>query len=635
LRVSIADSDNMVAGVTVSQTNIRVAEGGTARYTVVLEASPERSVRVTVTSQMPEIAQVNEAGEAPDSSASLVFQPMTFTSANWGIPQAITVTGVAEGETEIRHAIAGGDGVGYTAALEIADVRVSVTDDEEPVVDADAMTQAEIAEMQAAQEVWLPQFGVVAVEHMLNGLEYRFTVTDRPGLSGNLNGLPDWPTGVRSLSASDGAMSGAGIDGFGNGGSGDSLGAGSVDRLFNLSRSLSLSLPGLLHGSRFLYSDQNRLSVWGQVSHSGYEDTIEGVSVDGEITTSMLGVDSDSGRTLLGLALSYSDGDGDWDGALGDGRLSSSLLSLLPYIRHDVSERLQVWGAASYGEGELEQTATNRSGVTSDIQHDLKQFSASAGVRGKLLEWPLEEGGLTLTLISDATLSRIETEEESGMEGLTADTQRFRMGLEWSWQLPQAEGGRLIPELEMGVRYDGGDTNDGFGIELGGGISWELPASGLTLDVRGRYLLEHEVRDRREWGISGSLRYDLQPGSSYGPSLSLRQEYGNVSTASGLSQMLSSSLSDSLKQQDASEAGEVSSSWNLEGEWGFALEDGATGIPYAGLSSSGAERDLTLGWRLLSAPGEWNTELDIKAIRREGDQGEVNHGIGAEFKLNW
>ncbi len=217
---------------------------------------------------------------------------------------------------------------------------------------------------------------------------------------------------------------------------------------------------------------------------------------------------------------------------------------------------------------------------------------------------------------------------------MSADTQRFRMGLEWSWQLPQADGGRLIPELELGMRYDGGDTSDGLGVELGGGISWQLPSKGLTIDLRGRRLLDHEAAERREWGVSGSLRYERQPGSAHGPSLSLRQEYGTAPASGGLDRLLSDSLSDAL-EEDSSQPGPASGRWSLEGEWGLALNDGATGIPYAGLSSSDSGHDLTLGWRLLSAPGDLDTELDVKALRRRDGEGKTNHGIGAQWKLRW
>ncbi len=160
-----------------------------------------------------------------------------------------------------------------------------------------------------------------------------------------------------------------------------------------------------------------------------------------------------------------------------------------------------------------------------------------------------------------------------------------------------------------------------------------MPDKGLTVELRGRYLLEHEASERQEWGLSGSLRYKARPDSAHGPSFSLRQEYGNAPAASGLERLLSDSLTDALKE-DNSQTAEVSSQWTLKGEWGFALHN-ATGIPYASLSASDAKRDLTLGWRLLSNPSGRKSELDIKAIRRQQNNNDQKHGIGAELRLYW
>ncbi len=616
--VTVTD-DDAAPGVTISVDVATVNEnGGTASYTVVLDSQPGAPVQLTVTSDTPTAATAGPS-------------TLTFTTVNWNTAQVVTVTGVVDDidhpggarTASIGHRISNGDGGRYpTDGLSPESVVVTVTDGE-----------TETSQMQAAQETWLPRFGLMALEHMLGGLDARFSLTDRaPGLSGNVSGL----SSGRALPGVDhgiGDVSGLGADGFGQGaGHGDGLGAGSVDRLLNLSR--TLSLRDMLSGSRFVYTDQDGVSVWGQASYSRYEDAREGVTVDGEVTTGLLGVDSDNGRTLLGLALSYSEGTGDWSGASAQGELSSTLASLLPYIRHNVTERLQLWAAASYGLGNLEQSSTS-----ADSRHDINQLSASVGLRGTLLERPVEAGGLKLELTSDATLARIESnDDDGGVAGLTADTQRLRLGLEWSWQMPQADGGRLVPELELGMRYDGGDSSDGVGVELGGGISWELPSRGLTVDVRGRRLLDHDAAERREWGVSGSLRYELQPDTAYGPSLSVRQEYGTAAASGGLDRLLSDSLSEAL-EGDSSQPGSASGRWSLEGEWGLALSDGATGIPYAGLSSSGTSsgsgRDLTVGWRLLSAPGGPDTELDIKALRRRDGEGKTNHGIGAQWKLHW
>ena len=117
--------------------------------------------------------------------------------------------------------------------------------------------------------------------------------------------------------------------------------------------------------------------------------------------------------------------------------------------------------------------------------------------------------------------------------------------------------------------------------------------------------------------------------------LKLRQKYGNAPAASGLDRLLSDSLTDALKEEDHTQTAAVSGRWTLQGEWGFALMDDATGIPYASLSASDAKRDLTLGWCLLSNPSGLKSKLDIKAIRREQDGNDPRHSVGAEWKLNW
>ncbi len=579
--------------------------GGSSSYTMELAIVPTADVIVTVMGH-------------EDTGLTVAPESLTFSMGNWNMAQTITVTAGTDSNALsnrviLTHMASGGNYDRVTAQVEV-EVRVGSTE-----------------AMQAAQQMWLPRFGLTAIEHMLGGLHHRFTASDQPGLSGNLNGLPRGQSFNAARLLSSRGVPDASVLGI------EQLGAGSSDRPRKLSRTLSLPklLPSMLRGSHFTLSDEDGTSIWGRASYSSYKDADDGTSIDGEVTTAMLGVDHSSGRTLLGLALAYSDSDGEWQGQgeSDKGELSGTLASLLPYLRYDLTERLQLWGAASYGRGDLEQTSqTGRS------EHDLEQVSATAGLRGTLLDRPVEEGGLSLRLISDMTLARIKSDDSNaevpGVPGMTLDTQRFRMGLEWSWQLPEGGGMRLTPELELGLRYDGGDTSEGFGLELGGGLNWQLPARGLTFDVRSRYLLEHEASGREEWGLSGSLRYKARPDSAHGPSFSLRHEYGNAPAASGLDRLLSDSLTDALKE-DNSQTADVSSRWTLKGEWGFALMDDATGIPYASLSASDAKRDLTLGWRLLSNPAGLKSKLDIKAIRREQDDNNPRHSVGAEWKLNW
>lgn len=82
--VSVTTTDDDGAGFTVEETGgtTIVSESATTdQFTVVLDAEPMSNVVMNVTS--------DDSGEATVSSATL-----TFTTANWATPQAVTVTGV-------------------------------------------------------------------------------------------------------------------------------------------------------------------------------------------------------------------------------------------------------------------------------------------------------------------------------------------------------------------------------------------------------------------------------------------------------------------------------------------------------------------------------------------------------------
>ena len=75
----------------------------------------------------------------------------------------------------------------------------------------------------------------------------------------------------------------------------------------------------------------------------------------------MLGADWTRGRWAAGLILSHSTGEGGYAGAPADtdgtsgtgGRVEATLTGLFPWARHTLSGRLEAWGAAGYGAGEL------------------------------------------------------------------------------------------------------------------------------------------------------------------------------------------------------------------------------------------------------------------------------------------
>ena len=102
-RSTVVIVDDDTRGVTVKATGtLKIDEGGTAAYKVVLDSEPTGDVSVT--------PQVQEAANADIS----VSETLTFTPRNWNTPQNVTVTAGADdndvnGSATVTHTVDGGD----------------------------------------------------------------------------------------------------------------------------------------------------------------------------------------------------------------------------------------------------------------------------------------------------------------------------------------------------------------------------------------------------------------------------------------------------------------------------------------------------------------------------------------------
>ncbi|MBA3683706.1 MAG: hypothetical protein H0W72_00440 [Planctomycetes bacterium] len=123
--VDVTVQDEDVRGVTIAQSGgfTQVSEAGTSdSYTVVLDTEPTGSVLVSVTS---------------DAQSTVLPLSLTFTTANWNLPQAVVVNAVndtvAEGAhaSVIAHASSGGD---YGGALAIESVDAIIVDNDTAAV---------------------------------------------------------------------------------------------------------------------------------------------------------------------------------------------------------------------------------------------------------------------------------------------------------------------------------------------------------------------------------------------------------------------------------------------------------------------------------------------------------------------
>ena len=424
----------------------------------------------------------------------------------------------------------------------------------------------------------------------------------------------------------------------------------------------------LLTGSSFALTAEtdgkDLVSLWGRAAVTRFDGREGDLMLDGEVVTGMLGADWTRGRWTAGLIVSHSVGEGGYSDGSGTGsasgtggKVEATLTGLFPWARHALSDRLEAWGAAGYGAGELTVTpkkpGTDEDGAA--IRADLDLRMAAAGLRGVLLD-PGSGSGFQLTGKTDAMVVQTSSGRGKGadggnMEPARATVTRLRLGLEASRPFALGPGSGsgagggavLTPSLEIGVRHDGGDAETGFGLDLGGGLALSDPKRGLQAELRGRGLLTHESKGFRDLGFSGSLAWEGNPGSDRGAKLRLTQTVGG-SSSGGADALLSRTTLEGLAANDDGEGGDDElKSRRLELKFGYGLPafgDRFTWTPEVGVDLSDTGRDYSLGWRLVlggSGSDGGALELSFEARRRESanDDTPPVHEVGLRLSARW
>ena len=555
------------------------------------------------------------------------------------------------------------------------------------VVIADGEAVITIENEDPLPSAWLARFGRTVAEQALDGIAGRMAASRTAGMRGTLAGralafdsaasgqtavggaTPGVPSAnreaalamadvARGLGSGASAPAGPGSEAepFGN-----RFDTGLGDKRFgtSLAHPRSMTAREALLGSSFsLTREQDAsggsLAFWGralQGRFDGAERDGTDITLDGTVTTGMLGADYARGDWLVGLALTQSSADGgrvaegdadpcpDLDEARCDREvreMEASLTAAIPYAALQASQRLRLWGAVGYGSGEV----TLKTAMGERYGADTNWHMVAAGLRGALLAPTDDTGGPALALASDALWARTSSDKTRGLAASDSDVTRLRLGLEGSYRMALAGGGSsgtgsgasLVPKVEIGARHDGGDAETGFGIELGGGIAWFDPTLGLSLDVSGRTLLVHENDDLEDRGISAQLAFDPDPATERGPSFALRQEFGGRAQG-GLDALFAT---DSLEDRTGSGSKAISR-WTAEVAYGFpAFGSRFIGSPHVGVGLAIDARDWSLGWRLTpeaaSAP---DISLGVKAALRESATEAPERRVGVEVHARW
>ena len=366
-------------------------------------------------------------------------------------------------------------------------------------------------------------------------------------------------------------------------------------------------------------------SAWGRTAATRFQGNDEGMALDGEVATAMLGFDSRWDRWLAGLVVSYSEGQGTYTHPTASGgAVTSTMAGLHPYARFELNERTSFWGVLGYGAGELSLTP-ERSATA--LGTDLTNAMAAFGGRTALSVRTGQAGRFELAVRSDARLTSTASDAIEGLAGAAGQTGRVRLMLEGSGSMPLATGGVLKPTLEAGLRYDAGDAETGAGLEVGGGLGYA--AGRLSVEINARGLLAHEDTGYEEWGFGGSIAYTP---SEDGRGLSMRLGSAWGATQSGVQSLWSRQDASGLVRNAAFDAAQR---YQVELRYGFDGRKGhARWEPYVGVESGdGSSRALRLGVTLTSGRG---LDAGLELGRRQGLPGaDPEHAVQLRGELRW
>ena len=454
----------------------------------------------------------------------------------------------------------------------------------------DAQAVGTIVNSDPLPKAWLSRFGRTAASHIVDAVSERVSEEPAAGSRVVIGGVR--PEGVGAISGREESSTR----------SFQSLGSDYQRRV--------------LAGSSFRWSSPAESetpeeggstpgwTAWGRGATTSFGGREDGVRLDGDVVTGTVGVDYARGRTLTGLALSYSDGVGEYRAAGGEGDLRSSLTSVTPYLRVALNDRLDVWGLLGYGQGDLT-LRDDGEGRATETGTDTGMRMGAVGLRGSVLSG----SAFDLAIRSDAFWVRADSDATVGLRSAAADATRLRVALEGSRSFELEQGGLFQPSLELGLRYDGGDGETGGGLEVGGAVRYSNPTRGLTFGLNARSLLAHEASGFEEWGAGGSVRLD--PGASgRGLSLDLRSSVGTAS--SGVQRLWSERETAALTRN-----GGLSDTGRLEAELGYGVGVAAgRGLltPYGIVSAADGVQAYGVGSRFLL--GE-SFSLGLEASRRE------------------
>ena len=370
-------------------------------------------------------------------------------------------------------------------------------------------------------------------------------------------------------------------------------------------------LSQLLFNSGFSLSleeeSDSDLSIWGKGS---YRDIAGGntkrLKWDGRIESVSLGIDGYlDENTLMGVSVAASQARvefTDYQSNAGKGDYKSDLSTISPYINWSWPKH-SLWLMGSYGTGKIEQKLDQE---TVKRKADSRLTSVATGGRMAIYQEQdnIAKGSSRVDIKAQASADRFKVKGSRDINEVDTNSRQLRMSVEGSHLYPSSAVSQLESKVELGVRYDGGEGETGWGSELGLGVGYSNRLSGFAIELNTRRLLTH-TGDLEEWGVDGTIT--LKPGAQgYGPSFMWSVTRGYEELGNRLLE------ADSLSSLSANTQG---TNYRTEIGYGIALplQTQTMLTPYTAIDllSTGSKK-YALGMRL-------NVEEDVQ-LSLEGSQ---------------
>ena len=373
--------------------------------------------------------------------------------------------------------------------------------------------------------------------------------------------------------------------------------------------------------------NRSNWSVWGDIDRQSYE----GAGYDGTASSIYLGADVTVAECwMFGVAVSTNSGESDYTYGTATQTMDMSLTTVLPYVSYQPSHGSSIWGVAGFGSGELETTVVGAGNETSDLSTQLTLVGGSQDLT--------RLGRMSLALRGDAAVASIETEDGNGAaDGLAADVNRIRIGLEGSFRSDTGNGGMVEPFGQVSLRSDGGDGDTGTGVEIAGGI--RLTGGTFTLEAQGRTLAMHGADEYSESGFS--LMAKLNPSASAtGVSVSIAPRWGADALGNGMLWQDTLNLNSAQTYGALAGFGNAGASKSIDTQIGYGMlvaNEQFLLTPFVDLGISDSDRRETLLGITLQQMVEGTTSLDVNLAlgRVEERTGASSGKIGLNATLRF